>query len=78
MPTFDVDPTTIPTFEIDNTYLFTYFFEDQELVGKLKVYYKVSSTASRKSPISSITNSSQSTTWHTVWSKSSIRNTYRS
>lgn len=35
MPTFDVDTTTIPTFEIDDTY----FFEDQELFGKLREYY---------------------------------------
>lgn len=39
MPTFDVGPTTIPAFEIDDTYWFTYFFEEQELFGKLRQYY---------------------------------------
>ncbi len=38
-PTFDVDLTTIPAFEIADTYLFTHFFEDQELFEKFRQYY---------------------------------------
>lgn len=39
MPTFDVEPTTIPAFEVDSAYLFTQYFEDQELFRELSEYY---------------------------------------
>ena len=39
MPSFGVDRTTITAFEIDDTYLFSHYFEQDDVFAKLSEYY---------------------------------------
>lgn len=39
MPEFDVEATRIPVFEISESYLFTYYFEGEDLFEELEGYY---------------------------------------
>ena len=39
MPTFDVDPTQLVVFKIDDEYLFSHYFDQQDVFDDLQEYY---------------------------------------
>ena len=39
MPTFDVDPTQLVVFKIDDEYLFSHYFDQQDVFDALQEYY---------------------------------------